>query len=182
MEVDMQGHPALVLNADFRPLSYFPLSLMPWQDAVRNVYEDKLSVVAEYDRVVRSPSITMRLPSVVALREYQPMSTRVAFTRFNVFLRDRLRCQYCGGAFTAKELTFEHVIPRSLGGKTAWDNIVAACDPCNVAKDNKLVMKPMRTPREPTPGELLAAKRCFPPNFLHESWADFLYWDVELES
>ena len=178
----MQAHPALVLNADFRPLSYFPLSLMPWQDTVRNVYEDKLSVVAEYDTVVRSPSITMRLPSVVALREYQPIPSRVAFTRFNVFLRDRFRCQYCGGSFAAKELTFEHVLPRSLGGKTRWDNIVAACDPCNVAKDNKLVMKPMRAPREPTPGELLAAKRCFPPNFLHESWADFLYWDVELES
>jgi 5-methylcytosine-specific restriction endonuclease McrA len=178
----MQGHPALVLNADFRPLSYFPLSLMPWQDAVRNVYEDKISVVAEYDRVVRSPSTAMRLPSVVALREYRPMPTRVAFTRFNVFLRDRFHCQYCGGSFAAKELTFEHVLPRSLGGKTAWDNIVAACDPCNVAKDNKLLMKPMRAPREPTPGELLAAKRCFPPNFLHESWADFLYWDVELES
>ena len=95
----MQGHPALVLNADFRPLSYFPLSLMPWQDAVRNVYEDKISVVAEYDKVVRSPSIAMRLPSVVALREYRPMPARVAFTRFNVFLRDRFRCQYCGGAF-----------------------------------------------------------------------------------
>jgi hypothetical protein len=64
-EVDMQGHPALVLNADFRPLSYFPLSLMAWQDAVRNVYEDKISVVAEYDRVVRSPSTAMRLPSKV---------------------------------------------------------------------------------------------------------------------
>ena len=78
----MQAHPALVLNADFRPLSYFPLSLMPWQDTVRNIYEDKLPVVAEYD-TVRSPSIAMRLPSVVALREYQPMPSRVAFTRFS---------------------------------------------------------------------------------------------------
>ena len=127
--------------------------------------------MAEYDKVVRSPSTAMRLPSVVALREYRPMPTRVAFTRFNVFLRDRFRCQYCGGAFTAKELTFEHVVPRSFGGKTAWDNIVAACEPCNVGKDNKLLMKPMRTPGEPTPRELLASKRCFPPNFLHESWA-----------
>jgi 5-methylcytosine-specific restriction endonuclease McrA len=138
-------------------------------------------VVAHYDKWVRSPSIRIRLPSVVALRQYQPIRKRVAFTRFNVFLRDRFRCQYCGGSFNARELTFEHVVPRSLGGKTAWDNIVAACDPCNVAKDNKMVMRPACAPREPTPGELLAAKRCFPPNFLHETWHDYLYWDVELE-
>jgi 5-methylcytosine-specific restriction endonuclease McrA len=180
-EVFMQAHPALVLNADFRPLSYFPLSLMPWQDAVAAVVKDTVAVVACYDKFVRSPSTRIQLPSVVALRAYQPMPTRVAFTRFNVFLRDRFRCQYCGGHFTAKELTFEHVVPRSRGGKTAWDNIVAACDPCNVAKDDKLVMRPMRPPREPTPGDLLSAKRCFPPNFLHETWRDYLYWDIELE-
>jgi 5-methylcytosine-specific restriction endonuclease McrA len=177
----MQGHPALVLNADFRPLSYFPLSLMPWQVAVAAVVKDTVAVVAHYDEWVRSPSTRIQLPSVVALRDYLPVKTRVAFTRFNVFLRDRFRCQYCGDKFRAKDLTFEHVIPRSRGGKTAWNNIVAACDPCNVAKDDKLEMKPIRQPREPTPGELLAAKRCFPPNFLHETWRDFLYWDVELE-
>ena len=91
----MHAHPALVLNADFRPLSYFPLSLLPWQDAVSAIVADKISVVAEYDIVARSPSTEIRLPSVVALRQYQPMSRRVAFTRFNVFLRDRLKCQYC---------------------------------------------------------------------------------------
>ena len=177
----MQAHPALVLNADFRPLSYFPLSLLSWQDAITAVFKDHVSVVAEYDKWVSSPSTKIRLPSVVALRDYIPMPKRVAFTRFNVLLRDRFRCQYCGGKFLAKDLTFEHVIPRSRGGKTAWNNIVAACDPCNVAKDDKLEMRPIRPPREPTPGELLAARRCFPPNFLHETWHDFLYWDVELE-
>jgi 5-methylcytosine-specific restriction endonuclease McrA len=178
----MQAHPALVLNADFRPLSYFPLSLMSWQDAVSAVVKDTGAVVAHYDTWVRSPSRSIQLPSVVALRAYLPMRTRVAFTRFNVFLRDRFRCQYCGGTFKARELTFEHVIPRSRGGKTAWSNIVAACEPCNVAKDDKTAMRPFKVPREPTPQELLAAKRCFPPDFLHESWADYLYWDVELEA
>ena len=178
----MQAHPALVLNADFRPLSYFPLSLMPWQDAVAAVVKDTVAVVAHYDKWVRSPSTQMQLPSVVALRSYLPMRPRVAFTRFNVFLRDRFRCQYCGKPFGSRELTFEHVIPRSRGGKTCWSNIVAACDPCNVAKDDKTVMRPLRAPREPTSQELLAAKRCFPPDFLHESWADYLYWDVELEA
>ena len=73
------------------------------------------------------------------------------------------------------------MIPRSKGGTTSWTNIVAACDPCNVKKDNKLDMQPIRAPFMPTPGELLAAKKCFPPNYLHESWLDFLYWDTEIE-
>src|SRR6266851_4487931 len=111
-EVDMQAHPALVLNADFRPLSYFPLSVMPWQVAVAAVVKDTVAVVAHYDKWVRSPSTRIQLPSVVALRAYLPVPTRVAFTRFNVFLRDRFRCQYCGGKLAAKDLTFEHVIPR----------------------------------------------------------------------
>jgi 5-methylcytosine-specific restriction endonuclease McrA len=174
-------HPALVLNADFRPLSYFPLSVLPWQDAVSAVVKDTVAVVAEYDAVVRSPSTTIRLPSVVALREYQRMPRRVAFTRFNVFLRDRFRCQYCGEQFASNDLSFDHVVPRCRGGLTCWENIVAACRPCNTRKDKFLVMKPLRAPAEPTAHELLAAKRCFPPNFLHESWGDYLYWDVELE-
>ena len=175
------AHPALVLNADFRPLSYFPLSVMPWQDAVSAVVKDSVAVVAEYDTVARSPSVEIRLPSVVALRAYQPMPRRVAFTRFNVFLRDRFRCQYCGEPFASSDLSFDHVVPRCLGGRTRWENIVAACRPCNARKDQFLTMKPLRPPREPTVNELLSARRCFPPNFLHESWADYLYWDVELE-
>lgn len=178
----MHAHPALVLNADFRPLSYFPLSLMSWQDAVSAILSDKISVVAEYDVVARSPSTEIRLPSVVALRHYQPMPQRVAFTRFNVFLRDRFACQYCRGKFAAAELTFDHVLPRCRGGITIWQNIVAACTRCNGAKDKFSSMQPAAPPREPTLQDLLAAKRSFPPNYLHESWNDYLYWDVELES
>ena len=82
-------YPALVLNADFRPLSYFPLSVWSWQDAIKAVFLDRVSVLSEYDREVHSPSATMRLPSVIALRDYIPTRRRPAFTRFNVFLRDR---------------------------------------------------------------------------------------------
>jgi 5-methylcytosine-specific restriction endonuclease McrA len=175
------AHPALVLNADFRPLNYFPLSTMPWHDAVCAVVKDTVAVVAEYDTMIRSPSREIRLPAVVALRAYRTMPRRVAFTRFNVFLRDRFCCQYCGGTFAASDLTFDHVVPRSRGGRTAWDNIVAACGPCNTRKDKFLAMRPLAWPKEPTAHELLAAKRAFPPNFLHERWIDYLYWDVELE-
>ena len=90
---------ALVLNADFRPLSYFPLSIWSWHDAVKAVFLDRVSVISEYERMIHSPSFDMRLPSVIALKEYVPAARRPAFTRFNVFLRDRFHCQYCGGAF-----------------------------------------------------------------------------------
>ena len=176
------AHPALVLNADFRPMSYFPLSLLSWQDAVQAVFSERVSVVAEYDAWARSPSTSIRLPSVVALRKYQPSARRVAFTRFNVFLRDRFTCQYCGETFSSSALTFEHVVPRSRGGQTMWSNIVTACVPCNTRKASSMRIKPRRLPKEPTLGELLAAKRTFPPNHLHASWMDYLYWDVELEA
>jgi len=178
----VSAHAALVLNADFRPMSYFPLSLLSWQDAVHAVYSERVSVVAEYDVWARSPSTRMRLPSVVALRNYQPGARKVAFTRFNVFLRDRFTCQYCGNRFASSALTFEHVIPRSKGGQTNWSNIVTACMPCNTGKANSLRVKPRRPPREPTLRELLAAKRQFPPNHLHASWMDYLYWDAVLEA
>ena len=111
---------ALVLNADFRPLSYFPLSIWSWQDAVKAVFLDRVSVISEYERKIHSPSFEMRLPSVIALKEYVPAARRPAFTRFNVFLRDRFNCQYCGGDFATNELTFDHVVPKSRGGRTAW--------------------------------------------------------------
>jgi 5-methylcytosine-specific restriction endonuclease McrA len=123
------------------------------------VYNALVSVVAEYDVWARSPSTQIRLPSVVALRKYQRAPWRVAFTRFNVFLRDRFTCQYCGEPFPSSQLTFEHVIPRSRGGQTTWSNIVTACVPCNTAKGNALRMQPRRLPKEPTLKELLAAIR-----------------------
>ena len=178
----MTAHPALVLNADFRPMSYFPLSLLSWQDAVQAVFGGRVSVVAEYDAWPRSPSTQIRLPSVVALRKYQSAARRVAFTRFNVFLRDRFTCQYCGERFASSALTFEHVVPRSRGGQTIWSNIVTACMPCNTRKGNVLRMRPRRPPRAPTLKELLAARRAYPPGYLHQSWVDYLYWDALLEA
>ena len=181
----MDGYPALVLNADFRPLSYFPLSLWLWQDAVKAVFLRRVNVVSEYDRLVRSPSHEMRLPSVIALKQYIPIARRPAFTRFNVFLRDRFACQYCGGAFPTERLTFDHVVPRARGGRTEWTNVVTACEPCNLRKGHrvpkKLGLYPVRPPHEPRAFELQENGRAFPPNFLHEGWRDFLYWDAELD-
>jgi 5-methylcytosine-specific restriction endonuclease McrA len=179
------GYPALVLNADFRPLSYFPLSLWSWQDSVKAVFLDRVSVLSEYETEVRSPSHSMRLPSVIALREYIPAARRPAFTRFNVFLRDAFECKYCNTPFPTHELTFDHVVPRSRGGRTSWDNVVTACGPCNLRKGSKLPrecnMLLRDEPRQPTSWELQENGRSFPPHYLHESWRDYLYWDSELE-
>jgi 5-methylcytosine-specific restriction endonuclease McrA len=177
--------PALVLNADFRPLSYFPLSLWSWQDSVKAVFLDRVNIVSEYAHTVRSPSFEMKLPSVIALKEYVPQARRPAFTRFNVFLRDRFSCQYCDGRLPTQELTFDHVIPRSRGGRTNWENVVTACGNCNLRKGNRMPavakMQPRHKPRPPTTYELQDNGRAFPPNYLHESWRDFLYWDSELD-
>ena len=179
------NHPALVLNADFRPLSYFPLSLWSWQDAIKAVFLERVNVVSEYEREVHSPTWRMRLPSVISLKEYVPQNRRPAFTRFNVFLRDGFVCQYCGGRFPTQDLTFDHVIPRSRGGKTTWDNVVTACAGCNLKKGNRLPrqagMHPLIRPHQPSTFHLQENGRAFPPNYLHESWRDYLYWDTELD-
>lgn len=86
--------PALVLNADFRPLSYYPLSLWAWQDTLKAVFLDRVNIVSEYDTIVRSPSTDFVLPSVVSLKTYVKPPRYPAFTRFNVFLRDGFSCQY----------------------------------------------------------------------------------------
>ncbi|OYW58600.1 MAG: HNH endonuclease [Rhodobacterales bacterium 12-65-15] len=117
------------------------------------------------------------------MKDYVKPQKRVAFTRFNLFLRDEFCCQYCGAR---GDLTFDHVVPRSKGGITSWDNVVAACSPCNLRKGSRTLRQSglylNRLPRAPSPEEMQAHGRRFPPNHLHESWMDYLYWDAELEA
>lgn len=174
--------PALVLNADYRPLSYYPLSVWSWQDAIKAVCLDRVNIVEYYDKAVRSPAFEIRLPSVVSLRTFIRPARNPAFTRFNVFLRDRFTCQYCG---SRDDLTFDHVIPRCRGGQTTWENVVAACSACNLSKGSHMPadvgMWPEQTPYQPTVHDLHQNGRHFPPNYLHQSWMDYLYWDTELD-
>ena len=125
----------------------------------------------------------IRIPSVIVLKDYVKPQKRVAFTRFNLFLRDEFRCQYCG---SKGELTFDHVVPRARGGITSWENVVAACPRCNLRKGAKSLrqvgMTLQKPPRAPGAEELRNMGRKFPPNHLHDSWIDFLYWDAELEA
>ena len=181
-KVPLEKCPALVLNADYRPLSYYPLSLWCWQDAIKSVFLDRVSIVSNYERIVRSPSFQMNLPSVIALKNFVKPQRNPNFTRFNVFLRDRFTCQYCADK---KDLTFDHLIPKSKGGETNWENVVTACSTCNVKKGGRIYEKSgmllLRKPFSPTIEDLHNSGKNFPPSFLHESWMDYLYWDVELE-
>ncbi len=182
IHVSPESCPALVLNADYRPLSYYPLSLWSWQDAIKAVCLDRVQVVSSYDRIIKSPSFEMFIPSVVSLKDYVKPARHPAFTRFNVFLRDGLQCQYCG---CKDDLTFDHVVPRSKGGRTTWENVVTACAPCNLHKGDRLPrdikMFPLQAPFQPTVHDLHNNGRAFSPNPLHESWLDYLYWDIQLE-
>ena len=142
-------------------------------------------MVSEYDRVVRSPSVKFKLPSVISLKDYIPLPEKAAFTRFNVFLRDKFLCQYCRTSFKVEELTFDHVVPKSKGGQTSWNNVVTCCRGCNTSKGNKLLNKTKfslaSNPYTPNNYELKKEIGRSFPNFLHQSWNDYLYWDSELE-
>ena len=184
--MSITGNPALILNADFQPLSYYPLSLCSWQDAVKSVFLERVSVIESYDKEVHSPSFTFKLPSVIALKDYVVPQRKPAFTRFNVFLRDNFTCQYCYNRFSANELTFDHLIPRCMNGKTKWTNVVSACTKCNLKKGRRLLkftdLKLLKEPLRPSSIQLKNNGRNFPPNFLHHSWRDYLYWDTVLEN
>ena len=142
------------------------MSTWSWKDALKAVFLERVNVVSEYNQVVRSPSIEMKLPSVVSLKDYIPLPEKAAFTRFNVFLRDKFICQYCHNSFKVEELTFDHVTPKSKGGKTSWENVVTACRKCNTHKGNKslkkigLILK--KKPHSPNNFELKEIGRMFP--------------------
>lgn len=188
----LDHHPALVLNADFQPLSYLPLSVWHWQEAIKSVFSGKVTVVEVYpDVTIRAARLQVPLPSVIALTEYvhsaQHQHHKPAFTKRNVFLRDEYRCQYCGGIFHTNDLSLDHVIPRCRGGHLSWENVVTCCTSCNGKKGSlglteirsKWGMKLRTEPRAPTQYELaLAASRMVLPSRrhkkLHPAWEPYL--------
>lgn len=171
---------ALVLNADFAPIRIHPLSVWPFERTMRAVLKDRVIVLEEHDVIFRSANLDYRPPSVVALKRYIKMPEKVSLTRMNIFLRDGCRCQYCGDEFSTRDLTFDHVIPRSKGGGTSWENIVSACMPCNSRKGSD-IMKPLVEPRQPSQRDLVK-KANLSKTTLHKSWLDYLYWSGTLQS
>lgn len=182
----------LVLNADGQPLSTWPLSLLPAQDALKALVKETVVLVDSWPgEFFRSPSISLPVPKAVMLREYQPIHTKPKFCRRSIFLRDRYCCQFCGKEFPPSELTFDHVIPRAAGGKTEWSNILTACVRCNVAKRDRPAqwsarkgsgLRPLKAPYQPSTVELLRAGLELLDNETRETWADYLYWQAELDA
>ena len=116
--------------------------MINWKRAIKLVFSEKVEVVEESDREVRSVSRSMKVPSVVRLMGFVRFRRKEAkFSRKNIYARDHYACQYCGRHLPGDDLTCDHVIPRSRGGKTAWNNIVTCCVPCNRKKGG-------RTPEE----------------------------------
>lgn len=134
--------------------AYEPIKIISWRKAVVLSYLEKVEVVEHYDRRIHSPSISISLPAVVRLNRYvRHLPRKVKFSRQNLYHRDNFTCQYCNKPKPAHQLTYDHVIPRSRGGKTNWTNIVTACIRCNLKKGNKLLhqinYRLLKEPKEP---------------------------------
>ena len=164
---------------------YEPIQIISWQRAVTLLALDKVEVVHEYDTEIRAQSLIVRIPSIVRLRKaFRRYAKPVKFSRVNIYARDSYRCQYCGVKCTIDELTYDHVIPRSKGGKTTWENIVSACYACNRRKANRTPieagMKLRTTPARPTwmPSvQIRVSARSVP-----DAWRDYVYWTGEIDS
>jgi 5-methylcytosine-specific restriction endonuclease McrA len=133
---------------------FFPHKVVRWEDAITMLYLGKADSVVDYRERVSSPSVTLPMPAVIRLRRnFGKVKRGVKFSRINVFARDGFRCQYCGAKLAMSKLTFDHVFPRSHGGRTEWCNIVTACRPCNGKKRNRTPdesgMFPMSQPVQP---------------------------------
>ena len=164
---------------------YEPIQIISWQRAITLLALDKVDVVEEYDAEIHAPSIVVRVPAVVRLRRmFRRHAKPVKFSRVNIYARDSHRCQYCGVACTISELTYDHVIPRSRGGRTTWENIVSACYTCNRRKANRTPAEAGMTLRStPTrPSWMPAVQIRVSTRSVPDAWRDYVYWTGEIDS
>lgn len=165
----------LLLNADGAPVSFLPLSVINWQEAIKYLVLDKANVLAFHDNwIVRSARWETQVPSILMLREYMKPKTTIRFSKGNVFLRDNYTCAYCGDHLEKKHCTLDHVVPSSHGGKTTFENTVTACGPCNASKGNNKKIVPKYKPHKPDFYELVNKRKRMPFNIRHEAWRDYL--------
>jgi 5-methylcytosine-specific restriction endonuclease McrA len=140
----------------------------------------------EDDDWVRTASTAIQVPRIIRLTGYDRLPRQtVKFNRRNIFARDNNQCQYCGKKFPTSELSLDHIVPRSQGGQTTWENIVCSCVACNVRKGGRTPreasMALIRKPEKPKRSPLLNLKLT---NSKYQSWKSFLdnaYWSVELK-
>lgn len=163
---------ALLLNS-----WYFPSRVVPWQAAIKMTYEQRVDVLVSYDEEISSPSVTWQLPAVIRQKKtHGKKRRRVSFSRRNVFLRDKFRCQYCSVHLRERDLTLDHVIPKSQGGQRTWENLVTACRPCNRKKANLSCDEAGMFPLQPpvVPQLLPVLEPSFDLRAVPEEWLPFL--------
>lgn len=154
-----------------------PHAILNWREAICLVYENKVHVFEEYEETVSSPSITYFVPAVLQLkRTVRPVKKSIRFSRINVFTRDNFTCQYCGARFPMTQLNYDHVVPRRLGGKTTWDNIVTSCLPCNEKKGGRTPEQAkMKLRRQPAKPHSLPLHTVFlRENTVPEAWLPYI--------
>jgi 5-methylcytosine-specific restriction endonuclease McrA len=166
-------------------MHFEPVTIVSWQRAITMLFLGKAEIIEEYDRNIKTTSLVIKIPAVVRLlSRFRKHKKPVKFSRINIYGRDGYRCQYCGHKKTIGELTYDHVLPRSHGGKTEWHNIVTCCEPCNRKKANRTPdqagMKLLKAPVRPSamPVLMITLSRTSVP----DAWRDYVYWTSELEA
>ncbi|MEW5850019.1 MAG: HNH endonuclease [Myxococcota bacterium] len=174
---------------------WMPVGRVDWRRAITLLWEGKVEVVEEYqDKVVRSVTLEIKVPAVIRfLRGIRHGKRAIKFSRENVYMRDRGRCQYCGNTVPRPLATYDHVTPRVQGGHTRWENVVIACAPCNQRKGGRTPTQAgMRLLSTPVKPKRLPDGMRLTFTFQHgmpESWRAYLrdalvsaqYWHGELE-
>lgn len=163
---------------------YEPLATISWQRAISLLTLGKVEVVEEYDRDIRSAFLVIKMPAVVRLiNRFRRGKKAVKFSRHNILARDGWKCQYCGSAVKTNDMTQDHVVPRSQGGTTCWENIVTCCEPCNALKANRTPeqagMRLRKKPYRPTWVPIFSVQLSGSPP---DQWVSYLYWTTELTS
>ncbi len=169
--------PVLVLNA-----SYEPINICGARRALVLVLKGVARTEEEQGATLHAARVEMKLPSVIRLLEYRriPHQTR-ALSRKNILLRDRNTCQYCGEVLNSNEMTLDHVLPRSRGGLSTWENLVACCHECNRRKGNQLLheLTDMQLTREPRPFSLHTSRHIMRMlGSADANWRKYLYFEA----
>jgi len=174
VQQDSLRKPVLVLNASYEPIHVCAVrrALVLMFKGVAEAQESRL-------QELHSPSATLQAPSVIRLLEYRriPRQTR-ALSRKNILMRDHHTCQYCGRGCGAGELTLDHVLPRSRGGASSWENLVAACRRCNNRKGDRLPEEAgMKLRKRPKPFSLHTSRSLMRQlGGQQETWRKYLFY------
>lgn len=170
----------LLLNADYQPLLWSPISTVDWRFAVKYYFLEKITVLEWYENFkCRSMNCEIQMPSVIVLKKYFNTTQRLYPTRKNIVIRDNFTCQYCDKHFHENDLTLDHVQPKSKGGENTWENLVAACKKCNVKKGSLNKMYPKKQPKELYYWEMVSVIKQKIIHIPDGKWQQYIQWPNE---